>query len=58
MIGGALAGLAVSSVCGPGAPLCAIAVLLIGSAAGATITGAAYDVYMDEVREFQAWRIR
>jgi hypothetical protein len=58
MIGGALAALAVSSVCGPGAPFCAIAVLIIGSTAGATITGAAYDVYMDEVREFQAWKIR
>ncbi|MGA7815088.1 hypothetical protein, partial [Caballeronia sp.] len=57
MIGGALAGLAVSSVCGPGAPFCAIAVLIIGSSAAASLTDAAYDLYLEEVREFQAWGI-
>jgi hypothetical protein len=58
MIGGTLAGLAVSTICGPAAPFCAIAVLLIGSSAGAWVTGATYDLYLDEVREFQTWRIR
>lgn len=58
MLGGALAGLAISSICGPGAPFCAIAVLLIGSTSGAIVSDAAFDAYMDEVREFQAWQIR
>ncbi|NIF81311.1 hypothetical protein F3J20_28700 [Paraburkholderia sp. Cy-641] len=58
MTGAALASMAVGSICGPGAPFCAIAVLIIGSTAAATVTDIAYDDYLDEVKEFQAWRIR
>lgn len=58
LIGTALAGLAVGSICGPGAPVCAIAVLIIGSTAGSTLADIGYDYYLDELKEFQAWRIR
>jgi hypothetical protein len=58
MIGGALAAFAVSSLCGPGAPLCTIGLLLIGSTAGATVSQAAYDAYLHELTEFHAWGIR
>jgi hypothetical protein len=58
MIGAFLAGLTISTICGPGAPFCAVAVLIIGSTAGATVTDVAYDRYLDEVREFQEWGIR
>lgn len=58
MIGTALASAAVGSICGPGAPFCTIAVLLIGSTSAASLTDVAYDLYLEEVKEFQAWRIR
>lgn len=58
VLGGFIGGLAVSPVCGPAAPICAIAVLLIGSAAGSIATQMAFDAYEDELREFQAWRMR
>jgi len=58
LVGGALAGMSVSALCGPGAPICAIAVLIVGSTTGALLTEKAYDVYLDEVREFREWGIR
>jgi hypothetical protein len=58
VLGGFVAGLGVSSVCGPAAPVCAIAVLLIGSTAGSIATEMAFDAYEHEFREFQAWRMR
>jgi len=58
VLGGFIAGVAVSLVCGPAAPICAIAVLLIGSTAGTVATQRAFDTYEDELREFQAWQMR
>jgi hypothetical protein len=58
VLGGFIAGLGVSSVCGPAAPVCAIAVLLIGSTAGSIATEMAFDAYEHELKEFQAWRMR
>ncbi|KDR44322.1 hypothetical protein [Caballeronia glathei] len=58
MLGGTLAGMVASSICGPGAPICAIGVLLIGSSVGATVTQMAYDAYLDELEEFRTWGIR
>lgn len=46
--GGLLAGLGVSLICGPGAPFCAIAVVLAGGAVG----GIAADALDDELEEF------
>ncbi|MDR5803685.1 MULTISPECIES: hypothetical protein [unclassified Caballeronia] len=58
LIGGALAGLAVGSICGPGAPICALGVVLIGSTLGSVVTQTAQDAYLDELEEFRTWGIR
>ena len=55
--GGMLAGLGVSLLCGPGAPVCAIAVVLAGSAAGGLAGGAAANSLDDELEEFSKWDI-
>ncbi len=51
--GGLLAGLGVSLICGPGAPFCAIAVVLAGGAVG----GIAADALDDELEEFSKWEV-
>ncbi|MDR1662132.1 MAG: hypothetical protein LBR95_06870 [Azoarcus sp.] len=56
--GGALAGLAVSAVCGPGAPVCAIALVLAGTVAGSMIGEAVVDSFDEELEEFTRWNIR
>ena len=55
--GGLLAGLGVSIVCGPGAPFCALAVVLIGSAVGGIAGGVAADMMDEELEEFSRWAI-
>ncbi len=55
ILGGYLAGLAVSSLCGPGAPLCALCVTLVGVAFGAKAAEAALEVVEDEIEEFRTW---
>lgn len=55
--GGMLAGLGVSFLCGPGAPICAIAVVLVGSAVGGVAGGVAADALDDELEEFSQWEI-
>jgi len=55
--GGFLAGLGVSLICGPGAPFCAIAVVLAGSAAGGTAGSLASDTLDDELEEFSEWEV-
>ena len=55
--GGFLAALGVSTICGPAAPVCAVAVVLIGSTAGG-IAGSMTADYMDEeLEEFSKWEI-
>ncbi|HCG37459.1 hypothetical protein ACIGBJ_24580 [Stutzerimonas stutzeri] len=55
--GGFLAGLGVSLVCGPGAPFCAIAMVLAGSAAGGIAGSLAADALDDELEEFSKWEV-
>lgn len=55
--GGLLAGLGVSFICGPGAPLCAIAVVLAGSALGGIAGSVAADSLDDELEEFSKWEV-
>lgn len=56
--GGLLAGLAVSTLCGPGAPICAIAVVLLGSIAGGYAAEETVDHFDEELEEFTRWNIR
>jgi len=55
--GGFLAGLGVSALCGPGAPFCAIAVILIGSTVGGVAGSFTADALDDELEEFSHWEI-
>jgi hypothetical protein len=55
--GGFLAGLGISALCGPGAPACAIAVVLIGSIAGGIAGGVAADTFDAELEELAHWDI-
>ncbi len=55
--GGFLAGLGVSLICGPGAPVCAIAVVLAGSAVGGIAGSLAADALDEELEEFSKWDV-
>jgi len=55
--GGWLAGLGASAICGPGAPFCALAVVLVGSIGGSMIGSAVADSLDDEIEEFTRWNI-
>ena len=55
--GGFLAGLGVSLICGPEAPVCAIALVLAGSAAGGIAGSLAADALDDELEEFSKWDV-
>lgn len=55
MIRGSLAGLAVSFVCGPAEPACAIAPVLIGSNLGGITAEAGNDLYQEELPVFMHW---
>ncbi|MFC7421401.1 hypothetical protein ACFQNF_16165 [Iodobacter arcticus] len=55
--GGLLAGLTVSMICGPGAPFCAVAIVLAGSIAGGLAGEAAVDSFDNELEEFSKWNI-
>ena len=52
-----VAGLAISTVCGPGAPVCAIALLVGGGLAGGAIGGHVADMFDAEIEVFSRyWR--
>lgn len=55
--GTALAGLAVSSVCGPGAPFCAIGLMLAGGVASGWAASRLADSLDDEIEEFTKWNV-
>lgn len=55
MIGGSLAGFAVSFVCGPAEPACAVALVFIGSNLGGMAGEAANDMYQEELPVFMHW---
>ena len=44
-------------ICGPGAPVCAIALVLAGSAAGGIAGSLAADALDDELEEFSKWDV-
>jgi len=56
-VGGILAGMGVSTLCGPGAPICAKAVVLVGSVAGGVAGGVVADSLDEELEEFSHWDI-
>ncbi len=62
LVGGWLASLSVSTICGPGAPVCAIAIMLAGSIAGSLIGSSVADEFDDEfddeLEEFSKWNIK
>jgi hypothetical protein len=58
LLGGLLADAAVASLCGPGAPVCAFALVLLGSMAGSMAAEQANDLYQEELQEFMKWQIR
>ena len=56
-VGGLLAGLGVSALCGPGAPICAFAVVIAGTIAGGVAGEAVTDSLDEELEEFSHWDI-
>lgn len=58
MAGGWLAGLMVSTICGPGAVICAVAVVLIGAVGGGLAAESAAGLFDEELEEFSRWQIR
>lgn len=57
-LGGFLAGLGASAICGPGAPVCAIAVVLIGSIGGGLLGETVADTFDEELEEFSNWTLQ
>jgi hypothetical protein len=55
--GGILAGMGVSAICGPAAPICAIAVVLAGTVAGGVAGEAVASSMDEELEEFTHWDI-
>jgi polyhydroxyalkanoate synthesis regulator phasin len=55
--GGAAGGVAAGAVCGPGAVVCTVAIVLIGSIVGGLGAGAVVDSIDDELEEFTKWNI-
>ncbi|WP_277187656.1 hypothetical protein [Caballeronia sp. BR00000012568055] len=55
MIGGAIAGGAVSFICGPAEPMCAIATVAIGSNVGGMVGQVISDIYEDELQFFNSF---
>lgn len=55
--GGSLAGLAVTPLCVPDVPVCAIAVVLLGSIAGGVVGSVVADSLDEEIEEFTHWAI-
>ncbi|NHR05343.1 hypothetical protein HA052_09020 [Chromobacterium haemolyticum] len=58
MAGGYLAGILVTPICGPGAPICAIAVVLVGSVIGAGVSEHIVDSIDEEMEEFAKWNMQ
>ncbi|KUZ83342.1 hypothetical protein [Burkholderia ubonensis] len=56
--GGALGGTAVSTLCGPGAPVCAFVLIAAGGLAGVSLAEKGNELYQQELREFMKWQIR
>lgn len=57
LAGTALASMAVSTVCGPGAPVCAIGLMLAAGMASGWAASKLADSLDDEIEEFSKWKI-
>ncbi|WP_325919763.1 hypothetical protein [Pseudomonas frederiksbergensis] len=55
--GAALASLAVSTVCGPGAPFCAVGLMLAAGIASGWAASTFAEAYDDEIEEFSKWEV-
>ncbi|AKC72304.1 hypothetical protein MB84_10555 [Pandoraea oxalativorans] len=53
LMGGVAGSALVSPVCGPGAPICAFVLILVGGMAGGTVAKKVNDLYQEELRHFQ-----
>ncbi|VVE88135.1 hypothetical protein [Pandoraea bronchicola] len=58
LMGGVAGSALVSPVCGPGAPICAFVLILVGGMAGGTVAEKVNDLYQEELRHFRGWRIK
>lgn len=56
-VGTSLAGLTVSTVCGPGAPFCAIGLMLAAGVTSGWVASKFADSLDDEIEEFTKWKI-
>lgn len=57
LLGGYLAGFATASPYGPGAPLCALAVAIAGTATGSLAAEYVLDKYQVEIQELRKWGV-
>jgi hypothetical protein len=53
-----LAGSAASLVCGPGAPVCAVALLIGGGIAAGWVASEVVELFDDELEEFTRWQVK
>ncbi|HCS43564.1 MAG TPA: hypothetical protein DIW52_12155, partial [Pseudomonas sp.] len=58
VLGTVISGTAVGMVCGPGAPICTIALLLAGGASAGWFASKGVEFFDDELDEFTKWQIR
>lgn len=56
-VGGLIAALGVSAICGPGAPVCAVALVLAGSTVGGIAGSLTADYLDEELEEFSKWEV-
>lgn len=56
--GTVLASMAVGMVCGPGAPVCTVALLLAGGVAGGAAFSAGAEYFDDEIEEYTKWAVK
>ena len=57
LAGGTLAGMGASIICGPGAPICFVAVILVGSVLGGLIGSEVGEALYEEAEEFTTWKV-
>ncbi|WP_426203856.1 hypothetical protein [Pseudomonas sp. TWP3-1] len=56
-VAGRLAGLGAGAICGPGALVCTVAIIIAGSIAGSIVGSMAADSLDEELEEFSKWNI-
>ncbi|MDR5736561.1 MULTISPECIES: hypothetical protein [unclassified Caballeronia] len=58
VLGGYVTGMSTAALCGTGAPLCALAIAILGTISGSVVTEYAFDQYEIAVKELQKWGIQ